>query len=144
MSIGVQAGAEVGGGATYEDHKVTIGAQGEVKLLAGVELNASVTVNVAPVEDAAKKAAEETEKQAKALAESKAAEEAQRQARAAQEAADRQARAAAEEAQRQARAAEEAARNAAEQTKRAAEAAKAEADKQANSIGNAFKRAFRF
>ena len=33
VSVGLQAGAEVGGGATYADHKVTVGAEGEVKLL---------------------------------------------------------------------------------------------------------------
>jgi hypothetical protein len=62
VSVGLQAGAEVGGGATYEDHKVTVGAEGEVKLLAGVDVNTSVTVNVKPVEDTAKKAVSETTK----------------------------------------------------------------------------------
>ena len=124
----MQAGAEVGGGATYEDHKVTIGAEGEVKLLAGVELNASVTVDTKPAEDAAKKAAEESERQAReaAAAAQRLAEEQARQARQAAEAAQR----AVEE---QARQAQNAANKAANDAKNAA-----------NNAGNSIKKIFRF
>jgi hypothetical protein len=70
----------------------------------GVNLNAesntNVAVDVKPVEDAIKIAAEEAEKQAKLLAESKAADEAKKAAEAAKAESERQGREAAAAAQK--------------------------------------------
>lgn len=59
-SIGAQVGAEVGGGATMDHGVATVGVSGEVALLAGVEVNTSVSVDTKPAQVAVVNAANDT------------------------------------------------------------------------------------
>jgi hypothetical protein len=59
-SIGVQVGAEVGGGATMDHGVATVGVSGEVALLAGVEVNTSVSVDTKPAQVAVVNVANDT------------------------------------------------------------------------------------
>jgi hypothetical protein len=52
VSVGAQVGAEVGGGATMDDGVATIGVDGEVALLAGVDVDLSVSVDTKPAQEA--------------------------------------------------------------------------------------------
>ena len=52
VSAGVQVGAEVGGGATMDDGVATIGVEGEVALLVGVDVDLSVSVDTKPAQEA--------------------------------------------------------------------------------------------
>ena len=54
VSVGLQAGAEVGGGATFDDGHLTMGIQGEVKLIAGVELDLEVDIDTGELLDETK------------------------------------------------------------------------------------------
>jgi hypothetical protein len=52
VSVGAQVGAEVGGGATMDDGVATIGVEGELALLAGVDVDLSVSVDTKPAQEA--------------------------------------------------------------------------------------------
>ena len=60
VSVGAQVGGEVGGGATMNHGVATVGVSGEVALIAGIELNTSVSVDTTPVQQAAVTVAKET------------------------------------------------------------------------------------
>ena len=49
VSVGPQIGAKVGGGATVEDGKLTVGADVKLALGVGVTLQPSITVDTRPV-----------------------------------------------------------------------------------------------
>ena len=65
VSVGAQAGAVVEAGATMDNGVVTIGGTGELAVIAGVEFNASVSVDTKPAQEAAKKGAIAAEQLAK-------------------------------------------------------------------------------
>ena len=52
VSVGAQVGAEVGGGATMKKGVATVGVEGEVALLAGVDVDLSVSVDTKPAQQA--------------------------------------------------------------------------------------------
>ena len=49
-SVGAQVGAAVGGGATMDDGVATVGVDGKVALLVGVDLDLSVSVDTNPAQ----------------------------------------------------------------------------------------------
>ena len=51
MSVGAQVGGEVGGGATMDHGVATIGVEGEVALLVGVDVDLSVSVDTKPAQE---------------------------------------------------------------------------------------------
>jgi hypothetical protein len=128
VSIGLQAGAEVGGKAEVHGNTISIGVEGELELLAGVELNAELSVDTTPVVELAEQVADDTAK----LAEQAALEA----ARIAQAKAEYAARVAQEEAEHAAREAREASERAARETQAAAESAAREADRLAREAAN--------
>jgi hypothetical protein len=50
VSVGPQIGAAVGGGATMDDGRLTVGADVKLALGVGVTLQPSVTVDLKPVQ----------------------------------------------------------------------------------------------
>ena len=65
VSIGAQIGADIGGELGVEDGKLTIGVEGEVALLVGIELDLNVTVDLEPIIDAAEDVSHEIQHAAK-------------------------------------------------------------------------------
>jgi hypothetical protein len=51
VSVGPQIGAAVGGGATMDDGRLTVGADVKLALGVGVTLQPSVTVDLKPVQN---------------------------------------------------------------------------------------------
>ena len=56
VSVGPQIGAKVGGGATVEDGKLTVGADVKLALGVGITLQPSITVDTRPAANACKAA----------------------------------------------------------------------------------------
>ena len=54
VSVGPQIGASVGGGATIDDGKLTVGADVKLALGVGVTLQPSITIDTRPVANATK------------------------------------------------------------------------------------------
>ena len=54
VSVGPQIGAKVGGGATVDDGKLTVGADVKLALGVGITLQPSITVDTRPAANACK------------------------------------------------------------------------------------------
>jgi len=53
VSVGAQVGASGEGHAGYDNGKINLGFEGEIKLIAGLELDIDITIDTKPIQDAA-------------------------------------------------------------------------------------------